>query len=167
MRGIRGATQISANTVEAMEEAVVEMVEALMKRNQLRPEDITWAIFTVTHDLDADFPARAARLAGWHQVPMICSREIPVPGSMPRVVRVLLHVESEGVTHHVYLRGAQALRPDLHHGVKFQERLDPGTAARAAAPTARPAQPAAPRKARAKARPGARATGAKKRRGSR
>ncbi len=134
MRGIRGATQISANTVEAMEEAVVEMVEALMARNQLRPEDITWAIFTVTHDLDADFPARAARLAGWHQVPMICSREIPVPGSMPRVVRVLLHVESAGVTHHVYLRGAQALRPDLHHGVKFQERLDPKQAAAAAAP---------------------------------
>jgi chorismate mutase len=129
MRGIRGATQISANTVEAMEEAVVEMVRELQRRNRLRPEDVTWAIFTVTHDLDADFPARAARLAGWHQVPMICSREIPVPGSMPRVVRVLLHVESPGVTHHVYLRGAQALRPDLHHGVPFQERLGPKAAA--------------------------------------
>jgi len=161
MRGIRGATQISANTVEAMEEAVVEMVEALMARNQLRPEDITWAIFTVTHDLDADFPARAARLAGWHQVPMICSREIPVPGSMPRVVRVLLHVESEGVTHHVYLRGAQALRPDLHHGVKFQERLDPRQAARAAAPKVRAAgRPKAGAKARG-------AKGKKKGRGSR
>lgn len=136
MRGIRGATQISANTVEAMEEAVVELVDALMERNRLRPEDITWAIFTVTHDLDADFPARAARLRGWHQVPMICSREIPVPGSMPRVVRVLLHVDSDGVTHHVYLRGAQALRPDLHHGVPFQERLDPKAAAAKAAPRA-------------------------------
>jgi len=144
MRGIRGATQISANTVEAMEEAVVELVDALMARNRLRPEDITWAIFTVTHDLDADFPARAARLRGWHQVPMICSREIPVPGSMPRVVRVLLHVDSDGVTHHVYLRGAQALRPDLHHGVPFQERVDPEAAAAKAAPGpragARPAQ---------------------------
>jgi len=158
MRGIRGATQISANTVEAMEEAVVEMVEALMARNQLRPEDITWAIFTVTHDLDADFPARAARLAGWHQVPMICSREIPVPGSMPRVVRVLLHVESGGATHHVYLRGAQALRPDLHHGVKFQERVDPKEAAAAAAPTRRP--PAAAKVARPAAR--AKAAAAKK-----
>jgi chorismate mutase len=136
MRGIRGATQISANTVEAMEEAVVEMVRELQKRNRLRSEDVTWAIFTVTHDLDADFPARAARLAGWHQVPMICSREIPVPGSMPRVVRVLLHVDSPGVTHHVYLRGAQALRPDLHHGVPFQERVGPKAAARAAAPGA-------------------------------
>ena len=114
MRGIRGATQISTNSVEAMEEAVVELVRALMARNRLRPEDITWAIFTVTHDLDADFPARAARLAGWHQVPMICSQEIPVPGSMPRVIRVLLHVDSDGTRNHVYLRGAEALRPDLH-----------------------------------------------------
>jgi len=134
MRGIRGATQIAANTVEAMEEAVMELVRELQARNKLRPDDVTWAIFTVTHDLDADFPARAARLAGWHQVPMICSQEIPVPGSMPRVVRVLLHVDSGGATHHVYLRGAQALRPDLHHGVKFQERVDPKKAARLAAP---------------------------------
>jgi len=134
MRGIRGATQIAANTVEAMEEAVMELVRELQARNKLRPDDVTWAIFTVTHDLDADFPARAARLAGWHQVPMICSQEIPVPGSMPRVVRVLLHVNSDGVTHHVYLRGAQALRPDLHHGVAFQERVDPKKAAKLAAP---------------------------------
>jgi chorismate mutase len=176
MRGIRGATQISANTVEAMEEAVVELVEALMARNRLRPEDITWAIFTVTHDLDADFPARAARLAGWHQVPMICSREIPVPGSMARVVRVLLHVESGGASHHVYLRGAQALRPDLHHGVPFQERVGPRQAARAAAPAGRAARPAgqAAAKVRAASRAKAGATrtpaprgGAKKGRGSR
>src|SRR5512145_2698625 len=122
MRGIRGATQVAANTVPAIEEAVVELCREIERRNEIRAEEITWAIFTVTHDLDADFPARAARLAGWHQVPMICSQEIPVPGSMPRVVRVLLHVDSAGATHHVYLRGAQALRPDLHHGVKFQER---------------------------------------------
>jgi chorismate mutase len=134
MRGIRGATQIAANTVEAMEDAVMELVRELQRRNRIGPDDVTWAIFTVTHDLDADFPARAARLAGWHQVPMICSQEIPVPGSMPRVVRVLLHVDSEGATHHVYLRGAQALRPDLHHGVSFRERVDPRRAARLAAP---------------------------------
>lgn len=169
MRGIRGATQISANSVEAMEEAVVELVEALMARNELRPEDITWAIFTVTHDLDADFPARAARLAGWHQVPMICSREIPVPGSMPRVVRVLLHVDSGGATNHVYLRGAQALRPDLHHGVPFQERVEPRQAARAAAPRARPKAGAAPLKKARVAAPRRRkaARPAKKGRGSR
>ncbi len=114
MRGLRGATQITENTVQAMEEAVVELVRELEARNRIAPKDITWAIFTVTHDVDADFPARAARVAGWPDVPMICSREIPVPGSMPRVIRVLLHVDSDGPRNHVYLRGAQALRPDLH-----------------------------------------------------
>jgi len=116
MRGIRGATQIEENTVEAMEEAVAELCQALCERNGIRPEEIGWAIFTVTHDLDADFPARAARVRnGWHMVPMICSREIPVPGSLPRAIRILLHVESAGdrPVRHVYLRGARALRPDL------------------------------------------------------
>ena len=115
MRGIRGATQLAGNTVEAMEEAVMELVRELQARNRLGPDDVTWAIFTVTHDLDADFPARAARVRnGWHQVPMICSREIPVPGSLPRIIRVLLHVESlDRPVRHVYLRGARALRPDL------------------------------------------------------
>jgi chorismate mutase len=121
MRGIRGATQAEANTREAIEEAVVELCQELSRRNHLTPGEITWAIFTVTHDLDADFPARGARVQGWHQVPMICSQEIPVPGSMPRVVRVLLHVESRGTPHLVYLRGAQSLRPDLHHGVPYKE----------------------------------------------
>jgi chorismate mutase len=114
MRGLRGATQIEANTVEAMEAAVVELCKEIERRNGIGPGDITWAIFTVTHDIDADFPARAARVAGWSAVPMICSREIPVPGSLPRCVRVLLHVESDGPANHVYLRGAQVLRPDLH-----------------------------------------------------
>jgi chorismate mutase len=115
MRGIRGATQIEANTVEAMDQAVAELCQALVDRNGLRPEEIGWAIFTVTHDLDADFPARAARTrCGWHMVPMICSREIPVPGSLPRAIRVLLHVETlDRPVRHVYLRGARALRPDL------------------------------------------------------
>jgi chorismate mutase len=114
MRGIRGATQVAANSVAAIEEAVVELCQELERRNAIEPPDIVWAIFTVTHDLDADFPARAARTAGWNAVPMICSQEIPVPGSMPRVIRVLLHCDSDGPRNHVYLRGAQALRPDLH-----------------------------------------------------
>lgn len=114
MRGIRGATQVTENTVEAIEEAVVAMCREICRRNQVEPSDIGWAIFTVTHDLDADFPARAARVSGWSAVPMICSQEIPVPGSMPRVIRVLLHVDSDGPRQHVYLRGAEALRPDLH-----------------------------------------------------
>ncbi len=114
MRGIRGATQVSENTKEAIEDAVIEMCREICFRNQLEASDIVWAIFTVTHDLDADFPARAARVSGWNAVPMICSQEIPVPGSMARVIRVLIHVDSEGPRNHVYLRGAEALRPDLH-----------------------------------------------------
>ncbi|BDG03731.1 chorismate mutase [Anaeromyxobacter oryzae] len=114
MRGLRGATQVAANTVDAIEDAVVELCAEITRRNDLQPSQIVWAIFTVTHDLDADFPARAARVQGWNDVPMICSQEIPVPGSMARVIRVLLHVDSDGPRNHVYLRGAQALRPDLH-----------------------------------------------------
>jgi len=114
MRGIRGATQVAENTVQAIEEAVVELCREIERRNEIGPGDVVWGIFTVTHDLDADFPARAARAAGWAEVPMICSREIPVPGSMPRVIRLLLHVDSDGPRNHVYLRGAQGLRPDLH-----------------------------------------------------
>ena len=117
MRGIRGAIQLEANTVDAMQEAVAELCLAISQANQLDPDEIVWAIFTVTADLDADFPARAARAkGGWNAVPMICSREIPVPGSLPRVVRVLVHVDSgtPADAKHVYLRGARALRPDLH-----------------------------------------------------
>jgi chorismate mutase len=117
MRGIRGATQIEANTIEAMENGVAELCRALVEANRIEPAEIVWAIFTVTHDLDADFPARAAReKGGWGTVPMICSREIPVPGSLPRTVRVLIHVDTgrPGDVKHVYLRGARVLRPDLH-----------------------------------------------------
>jgi chorismate mutase len=93
------------------------MCREICRRNQLQPAEIVWAIFTVTRDLDADFPARAARVAGgWDRVPMICSREIPVPGSLPLTVRVLVHVDSGRPVDakHVYLRGARVLRPDLH-----------------------------------------------------
>ena len=116
MRGIRGATQIESNTVQAMEDGVAELCRAVNEANQLDQGQIVWAIFTVTHDLDADFPARAAReRGGWDRVPMICSREIPVPGSLPRTVRVLVHVDSgtPADARHVYLRGARVLRPDL------------------------------------------------------
>src|SRR3990170_7820728 len=116
MRGIRGATQLAANTVDAMEEGVAELCRAISQANQINQEEIAWAIFTVTADLNADFPARAARTkGGWSRVPMICSQEIPVPGSLPRVVRVLVHVDSGTPrdAKHVYLRGASVLRPDL------------------------------------------------------
>ena len=117
MRGIRGATQIDENSVDAMEEGVAELCRAISDANAVSQDEIVWAIFTVTHDLDADFPARAARTkGGWDRVPMICSREIPVPGSLPRTVRVLVHVDSGSPSdaRHVYLRGAKVLRPDLH-----------------------------------------------------
>src|SRR5574341_343607 len=117
MRGIRGATQVEANSVEAIEDGVAELCRSIAEQNDLDPEEIVWAIFTVTHDLDADFPARAAReKGGWGVVPMICSREIPVPGSLPRTIRVLIHVDSGSPrdVRHVYLRGARVLRPDLH-----------------------------------------------------
>jgi len=140
---------VAANTREAIEEAVVELCQELTRRNKLTPEEITWAIFTVTHDLDADFPARGARVQGWHGVPMICSQEIPVPGSMPRVIRVLLHAASRGAPHHVYLRGAQGLRPDLHHGVPFAQ---PGEA-RPATKARRPARKAAGKKTAASTQP--------------
>ena len=103
--------------MEAMEEAVAELCRALTEANGITQDDIVWAMFTVTYDLDADFPARAARVAGgWDRVPMICSREIPVPGSLPLTVRVLVHVDSgrPADAKHVYLRGARVLRPDLH-----------------------------------------------------
>ncbi len=117
MRGIRGATQIEANTVEAIEDGVADLCRAILEANRIAPEEIVWAIFTVTHDLDADFPARAAReKGGWGMVPMICSREIPVPGSLPRVIRVLIAVDggSPQEARHVYVRGARVLRPDLY-----------------------------------------------------
>lgn len=115
VRAIRGATQIAANSAAAIEDAVVELCREIERRNQIGPADVIWAIFTVSTDLDADFPARAARIAGWNTVPMICAQDIPVPGSMQRVVRVLLEVDSDGPRAHVYLRGAEALRPDLDH----------------------------------------------------
>jgi hypothetical protein len=113
----------------------------------------------VTHDLDADFPARGARVQGWHQVPMICSQEIPVPGSMPRVIRVLLHSVAKGTPHHVYLRGAQALRPDLHHGVPFQQPPDQGAGTASAKARAKGAVAKPSARTKAPARPRARAAG--------
>lgn len=113
MRAIRGAIQVEENSAAAMHRAVAELCRAVVEANGLTPEELISAIFTVTTDLNADFPARAAREEGWGMVPMICALEIPVPGSMPRVCRLLLHVQGEGESKHVYLGGAAALRPDL------------------------------------------------------
>lgn len=114
MRAIRGATTVEANTPEAIDSAVKELVAAVVRENQLAPGDIVSAIFTLTPDLNADFPARPARQVGWENVPMICAQEIGVPGALPRVCRLILHAKGRKAGKHVYLREAQALRPDLH-----------------------------------------------------
>lgn len=118
VRGIRGATTVDANTREAILAATTELLSALIEANQLRAEDVASAFFTTTPDLDAEFPAVAARHLGWNQVALMCGHEIDVPGSLRRCLRVLLHVNTTRAQHeieHVYLRGAQALRPDLNN----------------------------------------------------
>jgi chorismate mutase len=113
MIAIRGAIQVDEDTREAITSAAAALCVAITRENQLDPANIISAIFTLTPDLHADFPARAAREQGWGDVPMICAQEIGVPGALPRVCRVLLHVDAPGPPRHVYLGGAAALRPDL------------------------------------------------------
>jgi len=113
-RGIRGATTVEHNDREEILAATTELLELLISHNDLRPEDVASAIFTVTDDLDAEFPALAARFLGWTEVALICTREIPVPGSLERCIRILLHVNttrSAAEIQHVYIRKAVNLRP--------------------------------------------------------
>ena len=110
---IRGATQIDSDTSDAIAVAVTELCAAIEAANDLRRGDIVSAIFTLTADLRAAFPAASARAFGWNDVPMMCAQEVDVPGAMPRVCRVMVHVRGEARPKHVYLRGAGALRPDL------------------------------------------------------
>lgn len=116
VRAIRGATQIEADDRDQLLGATAELVTTVLERNSLQPADLISVIFTLTPDLSCEFPAYAARQMGITDVPFLCATEIPVPGAMPRVIRLLAHVETgvprEGV-HHVYLRGAAALRTDL------------------------------------------------------
>ena len=103
------------NRAEAVLSATEELTHELMGRNALSAEDIVSCIFTLTDDLNAEFPAVAARRMGLDQVPLLCAREIPVPGSMPKVIRVMVHyyAPDEHRPAHVYLHGARALRSDL------------------------------------------------------
>jgi len=113
-RGIRGATTVTDNTAEGILAATREMLTGIVERNWIEVDEITSAFFTVTEDLDAEYPARAARQLGWESVALMCAREIPVPGSLQRCIRVLLHVnttKSPAELRHVYLREAAALRP--------------------------------------------------------
>ena len=116
VRGIRGAITVPANTAEHILGATRELLGIMQERNGFQPEDVSFVIFSVTHDLDATFPAEAARLMGWKLVPMLCTREIPVPGSMPLCIRVLATVHTRRAPeeiNHVYLGDAERLRPDL------------------------------------------------------
>lgn len=119
LRGIRGATTVSANDAEEILDATRELLEEMCQRNQVSPDDIASAIFTVTPDLNATFPAEAARQLGWNWVPMLCATEIPVPGRLARCIRVLIQVNTTkkpDEMKHVYLREAEALRPDWSSG---------------------------------------------------
>jgi chorismate mutase len=116
VRAVRGAIQVDADDREAILAAVTELVTEVMERNSLTTDDVISVIFTATPDLTSEFPALAARKLGFHDVPLICASEIAVPGALPRVVRLMAHVETDKPRqdiHHVYLRGAVALRVDI------------------------------------------------------
>jgi chorismate mutase len=113
---VRGAVQAEANGDEAILDATTELMREVLERNELEPEAMVSVIFTTTEDLDAEFPAVAARNLGLDNVPLLCCREIPVPGSMPRVIRTMVHYYAP-VGHlpsHAYLGATQGLRSDLH-----------------------------------------------------
>ena len=116
VRGIRGATTVAANTVEEILTATQELLAAIVTANNVNPEDVASAIFTVTPDLDAAFPARAAREFGWHHVPLLSAVEIETNEGLPRTVRTLIHWNTERPIYdvrHIYLRDAVQLRPDI------------------------------------------------------
>jgi len=113
---VRGAVQVEANDSEAIAAATTELMRELLERNGLGPEAMVSCLFTTTDDLDAEFPAVAARELGLEAVPLLCCREIPVPGSMPRVIRAMVHYYAPAAhtTTHAYLGATQELRSDLH-----------------------------------------------------
>jgi chorismate mutase len=112
---LRGATSVPVNDAEAILEATEELVRAVVERNELEPERMVSCIFTCTPDLDAEFPAVAARRLGLSGVPLLCARELDVPGALPRIIRLMLHchLDDGAEPRHVYLREATDLRRDL------------------------------------------------------
>ncbi len=116
VRAIRGATQVDVDERAEVLAASAELVTMVLERNALDPEDVISIVFTATPDLTSEFPAYAARQLGLTDVPLLCASEIAVPGAMPRVLRLLAHVDTDrprSEIRHVYLRGAAALRTDL------------------------------------------------------
>lgn len=116
VRAIRGAITVEQDSPPLIREAVTELLDAVLDENDLTPADIISAVFTATQDLVSEFPAHAARLYGWTDIPLLCAQELPVPGSLPRCVRILVHAETRRARHeirHIYLRDAILLRSDL------------------------------------------------------
>ena len=116
-RGVRGAITVSANTKEEIQSATVELLNEMLVRNEIETKDISFAIFTLTSDLNADFPAKYARLnCGFNSVPMMCYPELDVPNSLKMCLRILLNVntnKTQDEIKHIYLKGASILRGDL------------------------------------------------------
>ncbi len=114
-RGIRGATTVEADTREAILEGTRELLLQIIEANNLRMEEVGSAIFTTTPDLNAEFPALAARQLGWHDVALMCGHEMAVPGALDRCIRILIHWNTPKLQHeivHVYMKGAVNLRPE-------------------------------------------------------
>ena len=119
VRGVRGATTVATNSRDDILEAAHELLRELVRLNEIEPDHVASIIFTTTPDLNAEFPAVAAREAGFTQVALECLHEMNVPGSLPRCLRILMHVNTDRAQNemtHVYLRDAGALRPDLTDG---------------------------------------------------
>jgi chorismate mutase len=115
LQGIRGATTVETNDALLILEATDELLRTLIAANELTPDDVVSGLFTMTSDLNAAFPARAAEVYGWNIVALLHSTEVPVPGSLPRCIRLLVHAytpRTREEIRHVYLRGATVLRPD-------------------------------------------------------
>jgi len=112
---LRGATSVEVNDAPSILDATEELMVELLRRNDLQPPDLVSCLFTLTDDLDAEFPAVAARRLGLSRVPLLCAREVSVPGSLPRIIRVMLHCygAADHEARHVYLGEARTLRLDL------------------------------------------------------
>lgn len=125
-RGIRGATTVDANSRDEILVATRQLLALIIRLNGIQAEHVASAIFTTTSDLNAEFPALAARQLGWLDVPLLCTHEISVPGSLPRCIRVLIHWNTDRAqreVQHVYIKEARRLRPDLSKlpAVDFEE----------------------------------------------
>ena len=112
---LRGASTVDQNDPQAILGATEWLLREIMKRNELIPDDVVSCIFTLTDDLDAEFPAVAARNIGFDKVPLLCAREVAVPGALPRVIRIMMHYYAPDAhrSQHVYLGEARNLRADL------------------------------------------------------